>query len=179
MFTFNECNFKRKKNIFRPNSLNNSVLLIFGDCFSTLLFSFHLKIEKWSRFCVFSFLLYLFTNINSWKQCCGFGSGIRCLAPWIRDPEWVKNQDPDPGWILLDHISESLETIFWAKILQFCDADADPGIFLTPDPGSGMGKIRIRDKHPGSATLPASQKFWRPHQVKGRVSQDFKATEIY
>jgi hypothetical protein len=29
----------------------------------------------------------------------------------------------------------------------------DPGIFLTLDPGSGMGKIRIRDKHPGSATL--------------------------
>jgi hypothetical protein len=25
--------------------------------------------------------------------------------PWIRDPKWLKNQD-------LDHISESLETIF-------------------------------------------------------------------
>jgi hypothetical protein len=25
-------------------------------------------------------------------------SGIRCLLdPWIRDPGWVKNQDPDPG----------------------------------------------------------------------------------
>jgi hypothetical protein len=78
----------------------------------------------------------------------------------------------------LYHISESLETIFWVKILQFCDADADPGIFLTLDPGSGMGKIRIRDKHPGSATLPASKKFWRPHQVKGRVSQDFKASKF-
>jgi hypothetical protein len=56
-----------------------------------------------------------------------------------------------------DHISESLETIFWVKIpvLQFFDAD----------PGSRMEKIRIRDprwekcgsgirdKHPGSATL--------------------------
>jgi hypothetical protein len=29
----------------------------------------------------------------------------------------------------------------------------DTGIFLTLDPGSGMEKIRIRDKHPGSATL--------------------------
>ncbi len=29
-----------------------------------------------------------------------------------------------------DHISESLETIFWVKI-KFCDADPDPGIFLT------------------------------------------------
>jgi hypothetical protein len=29
-------------------------------------------------------------------QCCG--SGIRCLFdPWIRDPGWVKSQDPDPG----------------------------------------------------------------------------------
>jgi hypothetical protein len=42
-----------------------------------------------------------------------------------------------------DHISESLETIFWVKILKFFDAD----------PGSGMEKNRIRDKHPGSATL--------------------------
>jgi hypothetical protein len=42
-----------------------------------------------------------------------------------------------------DHISESLETIFEVKIFKFFDAD----------PGSGMEKIRIRDKHPGSATL--------------------------
>ncbi len=34
-----------------------------------------------------------------------------------------------------DHISESLETIFGVKILQFSDVD----------PGSGMGKIRIGD----------------------------------
>jgi hypothetical protein len=32
-----------------------------------------------------------------------------------------------------DHISESLETIFWVKILKFLDAD----------PSTGMGKIRI------------------------------------
>ncbi len=39
--------------------------------------------------------------------------------------------------------------------LKFFDADADPdpGIFLTLDPGSGMEKIRIRDKHPESTTL--------------------------
>jgi hypothetical protein len=34
-----------------------------------------------------------------------------------------------------DNFSESLETIFWVKILKFFDAD----------PGSGMDKIRIRD----------------------------------
>jgi hypothetical protein len=41
----------------------------------------------------------------------------------------------------LDHISESLEIIFGAKILKCFDADP------------GWEKIRIRDKHPGSATL--------------------------
>ncbi len=47
-----------------------------------------------------------------------------------------------------DHISESLETIFRVKILELFDAD--PGIFLTLDP---EWEIRIRDKHPGFATL--------------------------
>jgi hypothetical protein len=46
-----------------------------------------------------------------------------------------KNQDPDPGsgsrMHIPDHISESLETIFWVKILKFFDADGDP------NPGSG------------------------------------------
>jgi hypothetical protein len=34
-----------------------------------------------------------------------------------------------------DHISESLKTIFWVKILKFFDVDL----------GSGVEKIRIRD----------------------------------
>ncbi len=46
---------------------------------------------------------------------------------------------------ILDHISESLETIIWVKILKFYDADTDPGIFLTLDLGPGMEKIWIRD----------------------------------
>jgi hypothetical protein len=51
--------------------------------------------------------------------------------------------------IRVDHISESLETIYFrVKILKFFDGD----------PGFGMEKIWIRDgknsdKHPGSATL--------------------------
>ncbi len=85
-------------------------------------------------------------------QCCGSGSMIRCLF------------DPLIGWSAMgkksgsrmnhpDHISESLKTISWVKILKFFDAD----------PGFGMVKIRIRDgknfdldpdKHTGSATLP-------------------------
>jgi hypothetical protein len=57
---------------------------------------------------------------------------------------------------ILDHISESLERIFWVKILKFFDEDADLDAGSgTLDPGPGMGKIRIRDKHPGSATLPS------------------------
>jgi hypothetical protein len=54
-----------------------------------------------------------------------------------------------------DHISFSLETMFWVKILKFFDADADPvpGSGDRFDLGSGMEKIRIRDKHPRSATL--------------------------
>jgi hypothetical protein len=44
------------------------------------------------------------------------------------------------------------------KILKFFDADVDPdprseNLF---DPGSGMEKIRTRDKHPRSATLTES-----------------------
>jgi hypothetical protein len=42
---------------------------------------------------------------------------------------------PESGMNNPDHISKSLETIFWVKILHFFDAD----------PGSGMEKIRIRD----------------------------------
>jgi hypothetical protein len=40
---------------------------------------------------------------------------------------------------ILDSISDSLETIFWVKILKFVKADPVPG----------MEKIWIRDKHPG------------------------------
>jgi hypothetical protein len=50
---------------------------------------------------------------------------------------------------ILDHISESLETIFWVKILKFFDKDADPdqGSWNLFDPESGfrMEKIRIWD----------------------------------
>jgi hypothetical protein len=49
--------------------------------------------------------------------------------PWIQDP------GSRSGMNNADHISESLETIFWVKkILILFDAD----------PGSGLEKIRIR-----------------------------------
>jgi hypothetical protein len=72
--------------------------------------------------------------------------------------------DPDPGFGALltpgsgmgkksgsgsgirnpDHISKSLETIFWVKILKFFDADL--GWKKNTEPGSGMEKSRIRDQ---------------------------------
>jgi hypothetical protein len=74
---------------------------------------------------------------------------IRDPVPFVPlDPGYgmgKKKTGSDPGSEFgtnnLDHISESLETIFWVKILKILCS------------GSGMEKIRIRDKHPGSATL--------------------------
>jgi hypothetical protein len=42
-----------------------------------------------------------------------------------------------------DHISESLETIFWVKILKFSLMRIRDGKYS--DPGSRMENIRIRD----------------------------------
>jgi hypothetical protein len=56
---------------------------------------------------------------------------IRCLFdPWIRDPGWLNKSGS--GMNNPDHISETVETIFWVKILKFFDADwgwkeSDPG----------------------------------------------------
>jgi hypothetical protein len=41
----------------------------------------------------------------------------------------------------LDHISESLETIFWVKILKFFDAD--------PESGTGnISRTTLQETHP-------------------------------
>jgi hypothetical protein len=61
-----------------------------------------------------------------------------------------------------DHISESLEQILGLKyfnsLMRIRVQDGK-----NSDAGSGMEKIRIRDKHPGSATLP----YTRNHKVYG------------
>ncbi len=46
---------------------------------------------------------------------------------------------------ILDHISESLETISWVKIPKLFDADADPGIFSTLDLGWKKFGMFIQD----------------------------------
>jgi hypothetical protein len=54
---------------------------------------------------------------------------------------------------------QELRNNFWVKILKFFDADPDPGSRNLFDPGSGMEKIRIRDKHPWFATLLTLMQF--------------------
>ncbi len=92
-----------------------------------------------------------------------------CLNSSIADPGFLNpgsgNQDgknPDPGSYIRDiisipdHISESLKQ-FWVKntefFSQFCVADPGSGAFLPLDPESGVDRIWIREKHPGSATV--------------------------
>ncbi len=66
-------------------------------------------------------------------------SWILCLFdPRIRDR--LKTQVPDPEWIFRIIFPRAKKQFFGLKILLF-------------DTGSGMEKIRIRDKHPGSATM--------------------------
>ncbi len=59
-----------------------------------------------------------------------------------RDSGCVKNQDSDPeyGIYIPDHIFENLKHFFGVKnsYIFLADPDAGSGIFLTPDPGSGM-----------------------------------------
>ncbi len=45
------------------------------------------------------------------------------------------------GMNIPDHSSESLETIYGIKIIEFLDADPDPGNLFDLDPGSGMKKF--------------------------------------
>jgi hypothetical protein len=63
---------------------------------------------------------------------------------------------------ITNHISERLETIFGLKILKFFGTDPEQGTGIRNliDPGSGMEQIRIRDEHPGSATVTLH--FWSP-----------------
>jgi hypothetical protein len=54
----------------------------------------------------------------------------------------VKNQYPGSGSGMnnFNHISETLETIFWVEIIKFFRAGADPGSGKLFDLGSGIHK---------------------------------------
>jgi hypothetical protein len=71
------------------------------------------------------------------------GSGI-LLVPWIQDGK--KSKTGSEIRIRYDH-PESLETIFWVKILKFLMRIRirDPGIFLTLDLGIRDRKLRNLD----------------------------------
>ncbi len=87
-------------------------------------------------------------------QCCGSGSGIQCC--WTLDPYGIrdrKNPDPWSEIRIPDHIFESLEKkleFFVNPVLRI----RDPGysVFWPLYPG-WKRRIRVQDKHPGSATL--------------------------
>jgi hypothetical protein len=84
------------------------------------------------------------------------------------DPEsgTGKKSGSGSGMNNLDHISESLETIFWVKILKFFDVD----------PGSGMEKIRIREKTSRSATLERTIVQRYTHKTSGFKTSGFKTS---
>jgi hypothetical protein len=76
---------------------------------------------------------------------------------WPLDTSWVKNQDPDPGWTsLIIQYFRALRNNFLVWKYQYWKnsfmrnriRDAESFWLWIRD-----GKIRIRDKHPGSATL--------------------------
>jgi hypothetical protein len=74
-------------------------------------------------------------------KCCE--SGIQCIFdPWIQDPGWVKNQDPDPGCISRIIFLRAEKQFF--GLLKFFDADPGSRIRNLFDPGSGSG-INIPD----------------------------------
>jgi hypothetical protein len=69
--------------------------------------------------------------------------------PWVRDPGWVKNQEPDPGsgygMNNPDHISESLETFFWG--LKYLNSLMPIRDGKNWDPGFGMGNTDPNPEH--------------------------------
>ena len=81
-------------------------------------------------------------RIRDWRKSAS-GSGIR---------------DEQPGSYFLE-LRNHFFAFFGVKILKFFDEDPGSGIRDRDrsDPGSGMEKSRIRDKHPGSATLVPSK----------------------
>ncbi len=83
------------------------------------------------------------------------GIRIRCLFDPLDPGSGMGKKSRNPRWTSWIIFPRAYKQFFWFYILKFFDADADPGIFLTLDPGSGMEKFvsGIRDKHPGSVTL--------------------------
>jgi hypothetical protein len=89
---------------------------------------------------------------GSCHQCCGSGSRIWCLfwPPWIQDPRYLKNQDPDPVFRMNipDHISESLHNFWgWKYLNLWCRSGSR--IRNLFDPGSRIRVWKIQIREPG------------------------------
>ncbi len=107
-----------------------------------------------------------------YAHCCGSGSGIQL---------GIKTGSGS-GMINPDHVSDSLETNFLGlKYLNYLMGIRDG---KTSYPGSGMENIRIRDKHPGSATLliqkvPAvfriHKEFFRVDRIREFLILDYRS----
>ncbi len=81
---------------------------------------------------------------NSQIQCCGSRFEIRCLFdPWIRDPGWLKNQDPNPGsgsgMNIPDLVAENLAKKIFITSILWCGSGS--GIQENFGPRIRDGKI--------------------------------------
>ncbi len=86
-------------------------------------------------------------------QCCGSGSDA-FVTPrsgiWDGLNKKIRIRDPDPGRIFWIIFPRAWEKFFRLNIFC-CGCGSGSGNLFGP--GSGMENIRIRDKHPRSATL--------------------------
>jgi hypothetical protein len=71
----------------------------------------------------------------------------------------TRHSDADPGsgpgirFRILDHISETWKQFFGLKVFKFSDADANPGIFFTRDPGWKKSDPGLRSRIRNTSTL--------------------------
>jgi hypothetical protein len=90
-------------------------------------------------------VFFSFCILDDFQQCCGSGAGIR--EPVLF---WPRNSDPG---------AEMEKILFFRTKYQFFVGEKYFNFFMQirtwdlVNPGSGMEKSRIRDKHPGSASL--------------------------
>ncbi len=129
--------------------------------FSDLLFASSLHFFRFSNMhllCFLFFAIILFFCFLTLLFLCSANHlishiGVKGFGAFLT-PGSVINQDPDSGgkpgsyfWVL--------KTIVLVKILKFCEADPRSGMekIRIRDPGWKKFGSRIRDKHPGSATL--------------------------
>jgi hypothetical protein len=137
------------------------------------------KAASWCYFIYIYIWRILFNNEYEFCQalCCGYGSGIRrFFDPYIRDPDpgCKKSrsgiQDEHP--VSYSWVKNYINSLLRIRIRDLVSSrsgmeklKSDPGSWIR-DPGSGILDPwslildhRIRDKHPGSATL-LRRHFW-------------------